>query len=88
MQTPPPQQVPPETPTFPITPTVVERVDEFTPEIGIADIVLGTVGLFGAILFAALCAGLLAGGVYTWWRRRGPITEIEARGGQHNYFRE
>ena len=91
MQTPPaqpPPQVPPSTPTFPITPTVVEQVDDFTPEIGVADIVLGAVGLLGAILIAALCAGLLASGLYIWWRQRGPVTEIEARGHQHNYFRE
>ena len=50
--------------------------------------VLGTVGLIGVILLAALCAGLLAGWFYIWWRQRGPVTEIEARGGQHNYFRE
>jgi hypothetical protein len=85
---PPSDQVPPETPTFPLNPTVVERVEEFTPEIGIADVILGTVGLAGMIALGALLAGLIAGGLYIWWRQRGPITEIEARGQQHNYFRE
>jgi len=87
MQASPSPQVPPDTPTFPITQEVVE-VEPFTPEIGVGDVVLGTVGLIGVMLFAALCAGLLAGGVYIWWRQRGAVTEIEARGHTHNYFRE
>jgi hypothetical protein len=36
---------------------------------------------------AAVIAGLLAGVGYTWFRSRRAITIIEARGGQHNYFR-
>ena len=84
---PPQEPLPPETPTFPIAPTIVEQVDAFTPEIGVGELILGTVGLLGAIILASLLAGVLAGGIYIWWRKRGPITEIEARGGEHNYFR-
>ncbi|MDP1570880.1 MAG: hypothetical protein Q8L86_12855 [Vicinamibacterales bacterium] len=87
MQPSPSLQVPPDTPTFPITEEVIE-VEPFTPEIGVGDVVLGTVELIAVVLFAALCAGLLAGGLYIWWRQRGAVTEIEARGHTHNYFRD
>jgi hypothetical protein len=84
----PPPQVPPTTPTFPITGTVEDPRDQVTPEIGVGDVILGTVGLIGAIVIAALVTGLLAGGIYIWLRRHRPITEIEARGHTHNYFRD
>ena len=39
------------------------------------------------IMAAALVAGLLAGGLYIWFRSKRAVTLIEARGHQHNYFR-
>jgi len=42
-------------------------------EIGMGDVVLGAVGLTGAIILAALLAGLLAGGLiigFKQWRER------------------
>ena len=51
------------------------------------DVAVAAFGLTGAIMAAALVAGLLAGGLFIWYRSRRAITIIEARGHQHNYFR-
>lgn len=84
---PPALQAPPPPPTFPLQRGVGTRPDNATPELGVGDVVLGAVGLVGAIVVAALAAGLVAGGLYIWYRRRRPVTEIEARGHRHDYFR-
>jgi uncharacterized membrane-anchored protein len=44
-------------------------------------------GLTGVIMAAALVAGLLAGALFIWYRRRRPASTIEARGHEHNLFR-
>ena len=51
------------------------------------DVTVGAFGLTGAIMVAALAAGLLAGVLIVWYRKGRPITLIESRGGQHNLFR-
>ena len=61
--------------------------DPPTPQISMIDVAVGAFGLTGAIMVAALIAGLIAGAVIVWYRMRRPITLIEARGGQHNLFR-
>ena len=72
----------------PFTPTIVHIVkDPPAPELGMVDVAVAAFGLTGAIMAAALVAGLLAGGLYIWYRSRRAITIIEARGHQHNYFR-
>lgn len=57
-------------------------------ELSMIDVSLAAFGLTGVIMAAAVVAGLLAGGLYIWYRTRGAITLIEARGGQHNLFRD
>lgn len=72
----------------PHTPTIVQIVkDEPAPQLSMIDVAVAAFGLTGVIMAAALAAGLLAGGLFIWFRRRRPVTLIEARGGQHNYFR-
>ena len=44
-------------------------------------------GLTGVIMGAAIVAGLVAGALFIWYRRRRPASTIEARGGEHNFFR-
>ena len=44
-------------------------------------------GLTGVIMGAAVVAGLAAGALFIWYRRGRPATTIEARGGEHNFFR-
>ncbi len=51
------------------------------------DVAVAAFGLIGVIMAAAVVAGLLAGGLFIWYRSRRPITMIEAQGGQHNLFR-
>jgi hypothetical protein len=53
-------------------PIVVDVVKQppVAPEITMGDVVLGAVGLTGAIMIAALVAGLLVGAVIIWVKRR------------------
>ena len=51
------------------------------------DVSVAAFGLIGVIMIAAVGAGLLAGGLYIWYRSKRAITIIEARGNLHNLFR-
>ena len=55
-------------------------------ELSMIDVSIAAFGLTGVIMAAAAVAGLVAGATYIWYRSRGAITTIEARGG-HNLFR-
>ena len=72
----------------PITPTIVQVVPE-TPrdEITMIDVALAGFGVTGLIMAAALIAGILAGGLFIWYRKKHAVTIIEERGHQHNLFR-
>jgi len=78
------QNVPPSTP---ITPTIVEVVKEPTASIDMIQVAVAAFGLTGVIMAAAILAGLSAGALFIWYRRRRPASTIEARGHEHNYFR-
>jgi hypothetical protein len=78
---------PPPPPPAPITPTIVEVVKEPTASIGMIQVALAAFGLTGVIMVGAVVAGLLAGALFIWYRRRGPISTIEARDHEHNLFR-
>jgi hypothetical protein len=72
----------------PITPTIVRVIpDKPAEELSMIDVSVAAFGLTGAIMAAALLAGLIAGAAYIWYRSRRAITMIEARGHQHNLFR-
>ncbi len=78
------EQQPTTTPTV----TIVQIVeDDAAKELSMIDVSVAAFGLTGAIMAAALVAGLLAGVLYIWYRSRRAITIIEARGHQHNLFR-
>jgi uncharacterized membrane-anchored protein len=71
------------------TVTIVQVVEEnAAPELTMIDVAVAAFGLTGAIMGAAIVAGLLAGGLFIWYRSRRAVTLIEARGHQHNYFRD
>lgn len=76
-------QPPPPAPSV----TIIEIVKEPTASIGMIQVALAAFGLTGVIMVGAVIAGLLAGGVFIWYRRRGAISTIEARDHQHNLFR-
>jgi len=78
------QNVPP---AKPITPTIVEIIKEPTASIDMIQVAIAAFGLTGVIMLAAVFAGLIAGGIFIWYRRRRPVSTIEARGGEHNLFR-
>lgn len=78
------QEAQPATPTI----TIVQIVEEDSAkELSMIDVSVAAFGLIGVIMVAAIVAGLLAGGLFIWYRSRRPITIIEARGNQHNLFR-
>jgi hypothetical protein len=82
------QQQPPAREPQPITPTIVQIVPEKpAEELSMIDVSVAAFGLTGAIMAAALLAGLVAGAAYIWYRSRRAITLIEERGHQHNLFR-
>ena len=69
--------------------TIVTMAPDQRParELSMIDVSLAAFGLTGAIMAAALLAGLVAGAAYIWYRSRRAITLIEERGHQHNLFR-
>ncbi len=73
----------------PFTPTIIQIVpsDKPAPELSMIDVALAAFGVTGVIMVAALVAGILAGGLFIWYRSRHAITRIEAQGHQHNLFR-
>jgi hypothetical protein len=75
------------TPQDVITPTIVEVVEEPTTPIDMIQVALAAFGLTGVIMVAAVVAGLLAGVLFIWYRRRHSASTIEARGYEHNLFR-
>lgn len=75
------------TPSEAITPSIVEVVKEPAPSIDMIQVAVAAFGLTGVIMAAALLAGLLAGALFIWYRRRRPASIIEARGHEHNLFR-
>ena len=70
-----------------ITPRIIEIVREPTAPIDMIQVAVAAFGLTGVIMAAATVAGLLAGVLFILYRRRRPITIIEARGNEHNLFR-
>ena len=56
-------------------------------ELSMIDVAVAAFGLTGAIMVAALIAGISAGALFIWYRSRHAITRIEAQGHQHNLFR-
>jgi hypothetical protein len=75
------------TPPGAITPTIVEVVKEPTASIDMIQVAVAAFGLTGVIMASAAVAGLLAGALFIWYRRRRPVSTIEARGHEHNLLR-
>jgi hypothetical protein len=78
---------PPPPPPEAITPAIIEVVKEPSASISMIEVALAAFGLTGVIMLGAVLAGLIAGGVIIWYRRQRPVTTIEARGHEHNFFR-
>jgi hypothetical protein len=78
-------QPPAPPPAPPIT--IIEVVKEPTASIGMIEVALAAFGLTGVIMLGAILVGLLAGAAIIWFRRRRPVSTIEARDHQHNLFR-
>ncbi|MGH7505717.1 MAG: hypothetical protein ACRELX_08690, partial [Longimicrobiales bacterium] len=70
-----------------ITPRIIEIVREPSASIDMIQVAIAAFGLTGVIMASAAVAGLLAGALFIWYRRRRPISTIEARGHEHNLFR-
>jgi hypothetical protein len=53
---------------------VVQVIDEFTPETGVADILISSIELIGILILAGILLGVTAGGIFVtvrqlWLRR-------------------
>lgn len=70
-----------------VTPVVRTGTAPPSPEVTMVDVTVAAFGVTGALMAAALVAGLLAGCFYVWYRSRRAITTIEARGDNHNFLR-
>ena len=72
------------------TVTIVQLEPDQKParELSMIDVSVAAFGLTGVIMVAALSAGLIAGAGYIWYRSRRAVSIIEARGHQHNLFRQ
>jgi len=54
----------------PITPIIIKVVPTPTPQVGVVDILVGSLGLTGLIVLASLVVGLLVGALLIAWSRR------------------
>ncbi len=73
---------------IPITPTIVQVIPEKpATEISMVDVAVASFGVTGAIMAAAVVAGISAGIGYIWYRSKRAVSTIEERGHQHNLFR-
>lgn len=55
----------------PVTPVIIKVVPAPTPEVGVVDILVGSLGLTGLIVVASVVFGLVVGGgliLYSRWR--------------------
>ena len=75
------------TPPEAITPTIIEVVEEPATAIDMIHVALAAFELTGIIMVSAVVAGVLAGALFIWYRRRRAASTIEARGYDHNLFR-
>jgi nitrate reductase gamma subunit len=75
------------TPRGPITPTIIEVIEEPASSIDMIQVAIAAFNLTGVIMAGAAVAGLVAGVAFIWYRRRRPASTIEARGYDHNFFR-
>jgi uncharacterized membrane-anchored protein len=75
------------TPREAITPTIIEVVEEPVAPIDMIQVALAAFELTGFVMASAVVAGLLAGVLFIWYRRRRAASTIEARGYEHNFFR-
>lgn len=51
-------------------PIIVKVIEPPHDPTGISDVIIGAIGLTGAIVIGAIVVGLLFGGVMFWWRSR------------------
>jgi hypothetical protein len=63
----PQQPVPPDTP---ITPIIVQVADAPAQEIGVIDILMGSLGITGLLLVASAILGIAVAAIIFWARRR------------------
>jgi hypothetical protein len=74
-------------PPQPHIPRIIEVIQEPTASIDMIEVALAAFGLTGVIMAAAVVAGLTAGALFIWYRRRHAVSTLEARGGHHDLFK-
>ncbi|MGE5358344.1 MAG: hypothetical protein ACM3NQ_04950 [Bacteroidales bacterium] len=61
---------------------IVRVVSKPTKELGVADVVLGGLGLTGVLLIGALLFGVLLGGLFIWFKHRRPDNPFNGQASQ------
>jgi hypothetical protein len=54
----------------PLTPIVVKVVAETPKDIGVIDVIFGSLGITGLMLVGSAILGFAIGLIFIWWRRR------------------
>ena len=68
------QPVPPNTP---LTPIIVQVPDSPVAEIGVIDILMGSLGITGLLLLGSALLGVAVAAIIFWLRRRRDVDEVE-----------
>jgi ABC-type phosphate transport system permease subunit len=61
-------------PNAPNSPIIVKVISPPTDPTGIADVIVGSIGLTGAITLLAIVLGLVMAGILYWVRSRNPLS--------------
>ncbi|MBK5296075.1 MAG: hypothetical protein JJE40_02885 [Vicinamibacteria bacterium] len=65
----------------PTSPILVRVVGPATEDVSLGDVVLGALGLTGAITVAAVALGIVLGGLFILYRRRNPHNHFNGESG-------
>jgi hypothetical protein len=66
----------------PVTPVIIEEVGPPTPQVGVADVLIGSFGIVGLMLLAALIGGLVVGALFVLlkhWMPENPLNGQDSR---------
>ncbi len=63
-----------QSPTNPSSPIIVKVITPPRDPTGISDVIIGSIGLTGAIVLLALLLGLIMAAILFWFRSRNPLS--------------
>jgi len=71
----------------PLTPVIVKVIPAPAKEIQVIDILLGSFGVVGLMLFGSALLGLVLGGLFVWYRDGPPVNpyQLNLSSGGHDH---